>query len=392
MVLQMFQDLTPVTVQRISSLINQGFYLQPTAQNDPNTGMPCPSKNWHRIASGFPGSTDYIVQGGSVNGDGTGSVNQPGFPFANEIVPQLSFNGTGQLAMANAGGTMTNDSQFFITPGQPSFLTGNYTIFGQLVSGMDIVDKMTQVATTGNPKTTPVSPILFTVASLSDTNSNGVIHIDATKAAAGDSTTLTITATDTSGNKVTRTMNAYVPGDTGAVRLLNDVLIATPLPRRHRGRNDIKINEFQGNIYAVVNGVADKTLVADTALMRVVAYGSKTGDTITVAPNVVADATLDGGHGGFNRLTAGGGQTRIHGWFGFNVMKGGPERDFLIGRKGRVKFVHSPGHDLYFIGEPRSTILYKHHKAVAPFGMVVSVPATATVHQKAGKVVHKKTV
>ena len=58
---------------------------------------------FHRIASGFPGTNDYIVQGGSLNGDGTGQVFAT--PYANEISPQLVFNGTGQLALANSGGT-----------------------------------------------------------------------------------------------------------------------------------------------------------------------------------------------------------------------------------------------------------------------------------------------
>src|SRR4051812_6206212 len=79
---QLFEDLTPLTTSRIESLVNSGFY----------TG-----KNFHRIASGFPGPTDFIAQGGSVNGNGTGDVRQPGFPFADEFDTQLAFTGTGQL-------------------------------------------------------------------------------------------------------------------------------------------------------------------------------------------------------------------------------------------------------------------------------------------------------
>ena len=100
-------------------------------------------KKFHRIASGFPGATDYIVQGGSLNGDGTGNVFAT--PFADEFVQQLAFTGTGQLAMANAGSD-TNDSQFFITTGSPTFLNYNHTIFGQIVSGQDILQQLTQVA------------------------------------------------------------------------------------------------------------------------------------------------------------------------------------------------------------------------------------------------------
>ena len=100
-----------------------------------------------RQLSGFPvGPTDYIVQGGSLNGDGTGNVFAT--PFPDEFVQQLAFTGTGQLAMANSGSN-TNDSQFFITTGSPRSLDGQYTIFGQLVSGADILKDMTQV--TGTP-------------------------------------------------------------------------------------------------------------------------------------------------------------------------------------------------------------------------------------------------
>lgn len=373
MVYQMFQDLTPLTVSRISELVNQGFYLQPTAQNDPNTGQPYPTKNWHRVASGFPTATDYIVQGGSVNGDGTGEVNQPGFPFANEIVPQLAFTGKYQLAMANAGPN-TNSSQFFVTTGAPGFLTGNYTLFGQLVSGSDIVDKMTKVQTTGSPKTTPVSPILFTATSLANGNPNGVIHVNTTGARAGDSATITVTATDPIDHTtVTREFKVFVPGNTQSVRVLQDTFIVTPRPRRNGGKNTVEIREFNGNLMAIVNGVADATTLAADNAIRIVAYGSKTSDTITIDPSVTVPATIDGGHGGNNRLTAGDTSSRLHGWFGQNVMKGGTEHDELIARIGHAQFQYSEGDDVYFAGEPRHNVRFRNHRALAPRGIHVKV-------------------
>ncbi len=183
MTFQLFGTITPITVNRIEQLVTQGFY----------TG-----KNFHRVANNFPGPTDYIVQGGSVNGDGTGTINQPGFPFVDEYSPTLVNDGSGQLAMANAG-PVTNSSQFYITTGQPRFLDFQHTIFGQLVSGTNILTDMTKVSVTANAQgenSKPVSPIIINTASLSTTNPNGVVLINAVHALAPQTATITVTATD----------------------------------------------------------------------------------------------------------------------------------------------------------------------------------------------------
>ena len=116
-------NLTPNTASMIEQFTNDGYYN--------NTG-----KYITRVATGFPGATDYVIQGGAPNSNGTGSSGQPGTPFANENVQQLAYTGTDQLSMANAGGTDSNDTQFFITTGSPNQALGyNYTIFGQMVTG-----------------------------------------------------------------------------------------------------------------------------------------------------------------------------------------------------------------------------------------------------------------
>ena len=84
----------------------------------------------------------------------------------------------------------------------------NYTIFGQVVSGMDLVNDMTQVALTGRPdelgsQTFPVSPIVVNSETLSTTNPDGVVHVNATQAQAGETSTITVTATDPSTNTTT---------------------------------------------------------------------------------------------------------------------------------------------------------------------------------------------
>ena len=226
MTFQLFQDLTPNSVSEIESLINgtataaqlstaaqayvgQNYYVPSTISTT------TPAKIFHRVASGFPGATDYIVQGGSLNGDGTGQVFAT--PYANEPSQQLAFTGTGQLALANSGPD-TNDSQFFVTTSPVSELNYAYTIFGQLVDGQDILADMTKVAVSGTSSTTPTSPITFTQASLSSTSPDGVVHIDTTQAPANATSTVTVTATDvTDGSTTTQSFPVTVSAfDTSA--------------------------------------------------------------------------------------------------------------------------------------------------------------------------------
>jgi cyclophilin family peptidyl-prolyl cis-trans isomerase len=185
--LQLFDDLTPTTASKIEGFTTSGYYKD---------------KIFHRVASGFPGPNDYIVQGGSPTGNGSGNSGLPGTPFADEFVQQLAFTGKYQLAMANAGPN-TNDTQFFITTGAPAFLDFKHTIFGQVVSGSGVVDQMTKVSLkddgSGNV-TKPVSDITIKSAAITDTNPNGVIHIDTTQARAGETSLITVVATDPSTN------------------------------------------------------------------------------------------------------------------------------------------------------------------------------------------------
>ncbi len=79
-----------------------------------------------------------MAQGGDPTGTGTGG---PGYQFANEIDPSLSFDRRGLLAMANSGAD-TNGSQFFITFAPVTRLDGGYTIFGELVEGDDVLSNI----------------------------------------------------------------------------------------------------------------------------------------------------------------------------------------------------------------------------------------------------------
>ncbi|MEX1248650.1 MAG: peptidylprolyl isomerase [Anaerolineales bacterium] len=89
--------------------------------------------SFHRVIPGF------MAQGGDPSGTGGG---HPGYFFAIEVDPNLTFDRAGLLAMANSGPT-SNGSQFFITYGPASHLNGQFTIFGEVIQGMDVVESLT---------------------------------------------------------------------------------------------------------------------------------------------------------------------------------------------------------------------------------------------------------
>jgi peptidyl-prolyl cis-trans isomerase A (cyclophilin A) len=109
---------------------------------------------FHRIVAGF------MIQGGDPTGTGTGD---PGYSIPDEKVKALDFNKEGMLAMANTGRLNSGGSQFFITVAPKPFLNGGYTIFGQVVDGMDVVMKISKVPTklqpSGGEKSRPITPV-----------------------------------------------------------------------------------------------------------------------------------------------------------------------------------------------------------------------------------------
>lgn len=573
LVFQLFADQTPLTVERISGLVNQGFYN---------------GKFLFRIANNFPGANDYIVQGGSSDNTASGSINQPGFPFPDEFVRSLAFTGKGQLAMANSGRD-TNGSQFFMTTGSPRFLDFKHTIFAQLVSGEDVLQQITQVALNGS---TPVSPVIMSTVALTNTNPDGVVLLDTTQAKAGDTSTVTVTATDPAdGSKATRTFKvtvspdsannsrpilgpvrdqtvglnqvdvfqltannpepndplvytvqggknaagtAFTPitnatatvdqatgvvrvtpnsgftgdinllvgvrdsvnragtgsspdapdnfdteeitltvtngqavnlqpialaqssqvdlnkplriqlsGDTanpassqtltyalasqpgsGTIRSFNpstgtleyvpnegyigpdafsftvtDVgaptpnltsasafvnltvnaatssvrvfpadrtLVVTPPPRTDRGTNLIFVGLVGDQIQVSINGVVDATQPRSTDIDRIVVYGAKASDQIRIDTNLSQQVTLNGGLGGRNRLNPGGGPSRQHGWFGYNILRGGPSNDRFVGRAGHVKIRNRP-----VLGSDSAQIVQPNPGGQPPTGLFV---------------------
>lgn len=125
---------TPITVNNFVSLAKKGFYKNTV---------------FHRVIKGF------MIQGGDPKGDGTGG---PGYKFADEPIDGDYTRGT--VAMANSGPD-TNGSQFFIMH-QDYQLPKNYVIFGKVVKGIEVVDKIADSPVIDGPmgeKSTPINPV-----------------------------------------------------------------------------------------------------------------------------------------------------------------------------------------------------------------------------------------
>ena len=107
---------------------------------------------FHRVLPGF------VAQTGDPSGTGRGG---PGYYIPNEVDPNLSHNEAGVVAMANAGPN-TNGSQWYITYGDVSQLDGNYTIFGRVTEGMDVVEAITPRDPSRNPGA-PAGDLITTI-------------------------------------------------------------------------------------------------------------------------------------------------------------------------------------------------------------------------------------
>ena len=123
--LKMFKDVAPKTVENFTGLVKKGYYN---------------GTIFHRVIKKF------MLQGGDPTGTGRGGESLWGGKFADEVTPDMKFDRPGLLAMANAGPN-TNGSQFFITTIATPWLNMAHTIFGEVVSGYDVVQAIEQSPT-----------------------------------------------------------------------------------------------------------------------------------------------------------------------------------------------------------------------------------------------------
>ncbi|KND49106.1 MAG: peptidyl-prolyl cis-trans isomerase B (cyclophilin B) [Parcubacteria bacterium C7867-003] len=136
-VFETYNEDAPNTVKNFVTLAEKGFY----------NGL-----TFHRVIKGF------MIQGGDPSGNGTGG---PGYKFNDELNPATASYKAGYkkgvVAMANAGQN-TNGSQFFIMHADNP-LPNAYTIFGKVIEGQDVVDKIANVAVGANDR--PVTPVVM---------------------------------------------------------------------------------------------------------------------------------------------------------------------------------------------------------------------------------------
>ena len=128
--LKLYPDVAPKACENFIGLVKKGYYDGTT---------------FHRVIK------DFMIQGGDPTATGMGGESIFGKPFEDEVSSSVTFNKPGILAMANAG-PRTNGSQFFITVAVTPWLNMKHTIFGEVTSGYDIVEKISLLPVGPNDK------------------------------------------------------------------------------------------------------------------------------------------------------------------------------------------------------------------------------------------------
>lgn len=128
--IKLMPDIAPRACENFIGLVEKGYY----------NGI-----IFHRVIKNF------MIQGGDPTGTGMGGESIWGKAFEDEVMPGVGFDRPGILAMANAG-PGTNGSQFFITTAKTPWLNMKHTIFGEVVSGYDVVQKIEGTAVDGNDR------------------------------------------------------------------------------------------------------------------------------------------------------------------------------------------------------------------------------------------------
>ncbi len=136
--IQLFANEVPKTVENFVGLITKGYYDGVT---------------FHRVIA------DFMIQGGDPTGTGSGGESYFGGSFEDEFVDSLKHSEPGILSMANAGPN-TNGSQFFITLVPTPWLDGKHSIFGKVISGLDVVQAIGKSATS-KPYDKPLKDVVM---------------------------------------------------------------------------------------------------------------------------------------------------------------------------------------------------------------------------------------
>ncbi|MCX5704662.1 MAG: peptidylprolyl isomerase [Candidatus Omnitrophica bacterium] len=123
--IKLIPSVAPKACENFTKLVEKGYY----------NGL-----IFHRAIKGF------MLQGGDPTGTGRGGTSIWGKPFGDEVKADVAFDKPGLLAMANSGPN-TNGSQFFITVAKTPWLNMRHTIFGEVITGYDIVEKIENTAT-----------------------------------------------------------------------------------------------------------------------------------------------------------------------------------------------------------------------------------------------------
>ncbi|MFA5146933.1 MAG: peptidylprolyl isomerase [Candidatus Omnitrophota bacterium] len=128
--IELMPETAPKACENFIGLVEKGYY---------------DGTVFHRVIKSF------MIQGGDPTATGRGGESLWGKPFGDECSPDVKFDRPGILAMANAG-PGTNGSQFFITTAETGWLNMRHTIFGKVVSGYDVVQKIEAAPTGANDK------------------------------------------------------------------------------------------------------------------------------------------------------------------------------------------------------------------------------------------------
>ncbi len=134
-VCRLFEQEAPITTKNFTDLAEGKRSWKDSVSGKSSSGPLYSGTFFHRVIP------DFMIQGGDPSGTGMGG---PGYKFGDETIGSPhKFDKAGKLAMANAG-PGTNGSQFFITVAATPWLTGKHTIFGEVVEGQDIADKISK--------------------------------------------------------------------------------------------------------------------------------------------------------------------------------------------------------------------------------------------------------